>query len=587
MKGLLLLFLVALLAFTRLAYSADPSAELWAAQGSAAPYTDPIPAPRGFIVEPKTESAKPCEELLALAAGKPFVVFAPDPLEAVRPGYVPGPCELADAVSAFASGDEYEPLTFAVYALSGVRGLKAEAGPLVLQGQPEAQIPISHMDLRAVRCLNRFMGEKKFSRVPSLLERSPARDLPAGDARQFWLNVYVSPETRPGVYEGVVRLTYDTVQEETVKVRLRVLPIKLLRAPTAYGFWYDMGPDWKGLCADTRAACQQMMKKHFVQMREYGLNSLGVMSVPESKGLYRLADIMRAGKETGLLSPDAPILYSGAQALRSVVAGMAQAPKADAAYADAARGIVQEAKAQGWPPFIFIPVDEMDNRDSLRAEAVRWLGVLKKAGVTTGATLNGLWFGQDSANSEALRGIIDVRILNYVDNQALASAQQAEKPVWLYNMGVSPWDPKRARLAFGLYTARCRAAGCLQWAYQWPAKPGVDPYHEMGSDAQFYAQSFAYPAPDGPLPTLALEAIREGIDDMRYVYTLTQIIAQARNAGRTAEAEGALSTLRSLLAQVPVSTPDLGAWCRRIPAGLMPTIRWQMAQVIMNLQERP
>jgi hypothetical protein len=509
-------------------------------------------------------------------------------------------------VSGFASGDEYEPFTFAVYALSAVRGLKAEAGPLVLQGQPfdsaqgrpGVQIPVGRMDLRTVRCLNRFMGEKKFKRVPILLEKVAPGDLTAGEVRQFWLSVYVSSDTPAGLYEGDLRLTYDTVQEQTVRVHLRVLPIQLLRPPTAYGFWYDLAPDWKGFCADTPTACRQMMKKHFVQMREYGLNSLGVMSIPATAPgrdaplgrLCQLDDLMRMGKETGLLSANVPVLYSGAEPLRAAVASAAgikpEDPKADAAYADAARGIVQEAKAQGWPPFIFIPVDEMDSQESLRTAAARWLGVLKRAGVTTGATLNGLWFGQDSADSEALRGVLDVRILNYVDERALTSAQRADKPVWLYNMGVSPWEPKRARLVFGLYAARCRAAGCFQWACQWPAKPGVDPYHELGSDARFCAQGFTYPAPDGPLPTIALEAIREGVDDMRYMYTLSQMITQARNTGRAADADSVAAELSALLTEVPVATPALGEYCERMPADLMPTIRWQMAQGIMRLQAK-
>jgi len=31
---------------------------------------------------------------------------------------------------------------------------------------------------------------------------------------------------------------------------------------------------------------------------------------------------------------------------------------------------------------------------------------------------------------------------------------------------------------------------------------------------------FVMPGPDGPLPTIACEGAREGIDDMRYIYTL-------------------------------------------------------------------
>jgi hypothetical protein len=364
-------------------------------------------------------------------------------------------------------------------------------------------------------------------------------------------------------------------------------------------------------------------------MREYGLNSLGVMSTPgvvsrdgavqcdfsrdgrgEKAALYGLADLMQLGKETGLLSPDSQIVYSGAQGLPGVITaslglssnlslgaeGKPDDPTLDKAYTETVQAIVAEGKSKGWPPFIFIPVDEMDNGALRHAEAVRWLTLLRKAGVTTGATLNGLWFGQDSANSESLRGLIDVRLLNFVDGRALSLADRAEKPVWLYNVGASPWEPKRTRLVFGLYAARCRAAGCFQWAYQWPAKAGVDPYHEMGSDAHFYAQSFAYPAPDGPLPTIALEAIRQGIDDMRYIYTLTQLIAEARKSGQSASlrprgsdpkgADAAVEDLKSILSVVPMDSPRLTTYCDRTPADMMQAARWQMALSIMSLQAK-
>ena len=67
----LLAFLVAL----RAGFGADPAAELWAAQGSVAPFADPIAAPPGFVpvlgpVEGEGGEApvSPSDELKALAA---------------------------------------------------------------------------------------------------------------------------------------------------------------------------------------------------------------------------------------------------------------------------------------------------------------------------------------------------------------------------------------------------------------------------------------------------------------------------------------------------------------------------------------
>ncbi len=583
------------------ALPAEPAEELWSVQGSASPFADPIAPPKGFVDQSAPPSAPP-DELKSRAAGMPFVVFAPHPFEPPLPGHCPQPWEVTNTVGAFASLDEYEPLTFAVYALADVQNLRVEVESFHLRGQPTESIPLAEMELRAVRCLNRYMGEKKFSRSPILLEKVVPCDVPAGSVKQFWLTVHVSERTTPGLYDGRARLILGD-RKSVVTLNLRVLPIKLLRAPTAAGFWYDMAPDWKGFYANNRDACLRMMYKHFTQMREYGLNSLAVCGVPASRtksgktspdfthdarhekdSCYGLSDLFSAGKKTGLLARGAPILYSGADALRTVAGAAAQGTDTSA-YAQAARALAAEAKAQGWPPFVFVPVNELDKREGLRDVAGRFLGALKQCDLTTGATLNGLWFGQDAADSDALRGLIDVRIYSFVNAAALDSARRAEKSLWIYDAGVSPWEPKRARLAFGLYTARCGATGCFQRAYMWPAKPGVGPYHELGAGAQFHGQSFAYPAPDGPLPTLALEAVREGLDDLRYIHTLNQAIADARKASRADAADAAQAALDAVLANVPVETDKMNLYADRLPCSAADMARWKMALSAISLRE--
>jgi hypothetical protein len=78
----------------------------------------------------------------------------------------------------------------------------------------------------------------------------------------------------------------------------------------------------------------------------------------------------------------------------------------------------------------------------------------------------------------------------------------------------------RDRFVFGLFTERCGAAGYSQWAFQWPSG-NISPY-EAARDGKRSGYHYALPAPDGVLPTLALEGIREGIDDARYLTYLRQ-----------------------------------------------------------------
>ena len=57
---------------------------------------------------------------------------------------------------------------------------------------------------------------------------------------------------------------------------------------------------------------------------------------------------------------------------------------------------------------------------------------------------------------------------------------------------------------------------------------------------------FVYPSPDGPVPSIAWEAIREGIDDRRYISTLTKLIEKAKAAGHQTSGKEAKEFLQKL-----------------------------------------
>jgi hypothetical protein len=93
--------------------------------------------------------------------------------------------------------------------------------------------------------------------------------------------------------------------------------------------------------------------------------------------------------------------------------------------------------------------------------------------------------------------------------------------------------------------------------------------------------------PDGrPIPVALWEAFREGHDDYNYIYTLEQLIAEARASG-DADAIAAADAAQRELDYVWDSINVLpryqydGLW----PAGDFDAYRWLIAEQIMKVQE--
>ena len=103
---------------------------------------------------------------------------------------------------------------------------------------------------------------------------------------------------------------------------------------------------------------------------------------------------------------------------------------------------------------------------------------------------------------------------------------------------------RQARNSSGFGFYRRPAEAMFYWHYQ--AING-DPFYDFDGTARDWCA--AYPGPDGPVPTMDWESIREGIDDMRYIATLKALAAraQAGNAAQQAAAQASLAELDAVL----------------------------------------
>jgi len=548
--------------------SATPTTEAepgFEAMGSRAPTDAPDVVPAE--AEPTSEDVD-----LARWQDKGYVVFSRQLLDPVSRLGRPRPGEIGP-LRVFACRGEYEPATLSVWALRPQTGVTVTVSDL--RGA-QAAISRSCVAVQSVR---------RLKSLPPFLERRAAVDIPAGETQTFWLTLHVPPKAVPGFYRGRVSVRPGAGPTTEAELLIRVLPFELPVVEKGYGFWWKMDGRWKGYYSDQRDTALEQIRKQFVILREHGCNTVSCYGMPKmTKGAdgavtfdfdqdhwghdrYSLADFLRLGRETGFLASAQPIQYAGADSLRSdwVAREMGLehgSPAFDEFYRDACRRVNDWATRQGFT-LAFACVDEIGNGVDRQQEALRFYRDAQEAGVFTSVTDNSMHGGRHLMGEPRFDDIIAMRVYNFITPEMIASTHASQDRFWLYNLGSGGWSGKRDRFVFGLFTERCGAEGYHQWAFQWPG--GSDPY-EASATGQSVGWNYALPAPDGPLPTIGLEGVREGIDDARYL-----ALVRARSPG---------SSAASLDDIEPVS-PRIGEYLDAHDANAFDVRRWRMARAAM------
>ena len=139
---------------------------------------------------------------------------------------------------------------------------------------------------------------------------------------------------------------------------------------------------------------------------------------------------------------------------------------------------------------------------------------------------------------------IDIVCLRDVilDPAQAARLQQMGKQVWLYVSGPTPPYPSLVidapAMAVRMLPWMCwkyGLGGLLYWSVNyWTTDPYQEPmntpWQQNGNGSLFY------PGPDGPVSSIRLETLRDGMEDYEYLAHLSGIVHAARAGGRTGPA---------------------------------------------------
>jgi len=547
-----------------------------------------------------------------LTPGDPWP--APEPTEAERrAGYivyrrpytspvlyrsVPKRKEVAADLSAFGCRDEYVPLTFSLYPLEYVTDLSVTAGDLI--GPGGAVIPAAAVDIRWVTHQFVWKDSRSFKAQENLLRHFDRLNLTTGRSRRFWLTAKIASGQKPGKYTGTITVSSNR-GETRLPLNLTVLPFRLASVEDMGYFMYANGSLTKN---------PEHVRKVARDMREHGMTTATVYYFNEIG--HRTEDLRLVvdepvgySEETGyVVNPQARggLSYAGVIDIL-VEAGFArETPLIEMYSAGMEWGYKVELvaeldrifKERHWPEVIYYLHDEFDLNEERTRRARQRFAALRKAGLghlryTTAITAQ----EKMRERTDALAPLYDVWILGTPSADLLVKGHAMGKTLWSYGWNYSHnYTTADLRHYFGRYLWKTGLKGASLWCYNNGKFQDRFNRTYTSRDAAFTPEqyllfSYVWYENDEIIPTARWEAIREGVDDYRYLRTLKQSATAAAVADDGELREAGMAGLQ-LLAEIRDTVPLVDT-CARVAdedkpslAG-MDTERRRVAEAILAI----
>ena len=337
--------------------------------------------------------------------------------------------------------------------------------------------------------------------------------------------------TTAGTYNGTVNITVGNRADYSLDLNFEVLDIQLMTPETQQGMYYHMSDETNPVHYQPYSDPNYYYKEA-VNMKEHGMNStmiiLPVMFSGHMEGsnavynLDPLAPFMDSFMDVGM---DTVIFNMTLGQLLPYTWTNCTGPSSD--YGVNVRGFVDSFTARGWSLPILSYSDESDAGTGW-PNVVNWLS-MSKSYVPESKTYTTIVYPW---SSELFEPYLDIRTFSsYIDSTVIGPTRAAGRELWQYSGSQEGCKP--GRFYRGIWGAVMTLDGILDWTYfELNVYDGLfDDLVRLNGAPNH--RGYVFPTPQGPLPTPAWEGIREGVEDNKYLYTLSELIAQANASGDT------------------------------------------------------
>lgn len=589
MRGLSLFTPVVLTTFALMAEDAPAQFKAWGTRGPGLP-----PPPGGWTEVPGVSGGGAQAQPTDADRARGFVLFQRKAFEEIFPDSVPAAHETGVTLKTFAAQGQYEPLTFALFALEDLKNGKVTVGELKNAGG--ASIPASHVDVRIVRCIRSKVAygnpnDKRFRMAPFHLETFETFEAAKDRTVQIWITVKAPDSAAAGDYQGKVTVQAEDKAAAEIPVLVRVLPFILPPIPIETVMSYPK-PN----------ADPALREKEMIDQREHGINSVesGCGAVVASRDQTFGDDDEEATRKScrealamrkkvfGEAANRFPITAEiGHQILyfwnkeKNWFEFWPHSEKLEGDFFKAIKLVEKSIKAEGGPPMRLFIMDEPGGHPDLLKETIFYnkLAKEKMPHLQSFETIGGgTAMGIDEIG--LMGGSVDMLTINRFDTDICKRLLDRKKPFGVYNGGSSAEEVAafaRDRYFFGFYCWKTGAQEILQWVYAF-GEPWKDPIR--GNNG------YVYLAPDGPLPSIPWESIRAGIDDYRYQDLLWRLITAARTSGDAKAAEAAQTaekTAREIMGCIDFTYQARNTQSPPATASTMEKWRWLVASACVDL----
>lgn len=491
-----------------------------------------------------------------------WLLYRRDRNYTVFPNSKPAPSERLDTLRLTAAPGEIESQPFSAYALRGVESITADgaaraAGASVwLAAAVTVEDVLFHPVQYALPQPPRW-PTLSYVRYPTFIRPAAAYSVPQGESRLYWVTVSVPEGTPAGVYRATLRVADGSGKALECPLQVRVLPFKLTdRGLPRFGAFLSGEPfapgEWRLMKRYGMDALQWFWKSHpikvlnvdgnikldfteydsFVRgMQEAGMRGPLVLSLGNSwLGHYE----MDLAREFGLT-----LLEREVGGRICTMADFAD-PRWEKYWTGGLRLIFEHAKQAGWPELALLIHDEPTKH--ILPYYIHKYHLVKK--YFPQVPVYGVFF-EPEKDPGPLVASCDILVANRDLARTSALARLHGKRFWSYINVCADQSFGVSRMLYGQIPAYYGSEAMFFWCWNyWVGDPWND-FDGWSENAGGPSQSDAdwvavYPSVDGrePVRTLALEAAREAIDDVRYIRTLEQMLeskAPERKAAVMAE----------------------------------------------------
>jgi hypothetical protein len=468
-----------------------------------------------------------------------FAVFSRDWMKDVPVNAVPRREEIVRELSMFASARQEQPLVFSLYPLRNVgkvivslSELKSESNSTVIPSSVFVPGVVSHR-------LTRVTGEGSVYTIsPRYIMPRDNSNIASGATTTFWFTLHTPDQVKAGRYFGRVILKGAGGAQVTIPLHVRLFATRLDELDVAAGPWgCTLGIPWINP-QDLGDYNREMYRRSLAKMREYGCTTFsGIPTIRISEwknrqpiidfrqGDQEMADARAAGFKSVVVNYNGGIGGFNNYEIDEPAMRMAGFTNYIEFLKVVLNAVQNHASAAGWLPVAYNLCDEPigDAARVSAANAEAWAEAAPKQMITTGATsVEGA--KQDDPHMLLARAL-RVPNLNGHDETSV-KAIQTNGGEWAFYNGGSRWT-------FGTYMFKCAHQYGMKFrlSWHWNVAAG-DPYYALDCREDDYCWCAANSNRE-LIPSIHFDReIRAGIDDYRYMLTLSRLVkAKPNHAG--------------------------------------------------------